>query len=206
MKTIHIIAAAVAAISLFSACGGQETGQNVLSLDEIIAQRRSVRDYDASKTISQDEIRTLIATTQESPTWANTQTPRYYAVMSPDKLAALKGMIGEGNKRNTEGAPVLLVSTFIKDRAGFGRGAAVNELGNAWGAYDTGVSNAYLILKAREMGFDTLIMGMRDAEAIAELLDIPETETVVAVIALGYRASDPQRPNRKSLDEVLEFK
>ena len=58
-------------------------------------------------------------------------------------------------------------------------------------AYDNGLSNCYLILKARAMGFDTLIMGMRDA--LRQLMSIPESETVMAVIALGYRATEPNR-------------
>lgn len=46
--------------------------------------------------------------------------------------------------------------------------------------------NCYLILKARAMGFDTLIMGMRDADALRSLFSIPEDEAVMAVIAIGY--------------------
>ena len=59
--------------------------------------------------------------------------------------------------------------------------------------------------KAREMGFDTLIMGGRDATAIRSIFNIPESETIMAVIALGYRAVDPQRPARKPLDEIVTF-
>ena len=55
------------------------------------------------------------------------------------------------------------------------------------------------------MGFDTLIMGMRDADALRTLLDIPEDETILAVIALGYRAQDPNVPTHRPLDEVVKF-
>ena len=62
------------------------------------------------------------------------------------------------------------------------------------------------MLKAREMGFDTLIMGMRDSEKIAAELEIPENEAIMAVIALGYRAQEPVRPERKPLDDILIFR
>ena len=55
------------------------------------------------------------------------------------------------------------------------------------------------------MGFDTLIMGMRDSDAIRECLNIPENETIMAVIALGYRAQEPSRPQRRPLDDVVRF-
>ena len=80
-----------------------------------------------------------------------------------------------------------------------------NEVGDGWGAYDNGLSNCYLVLKARAMGFDTLIMGMRDADRLREYFAIPESETVMAVIALGYRAAEPVRPGRRNLDEIVKF-
>lgn len=55
------------------------------------------------------------------------------------------------------------------------------------------------------MGFDTLIMGMRDADKLRKLFSIPEDETVMAVIALGYRAAEPRQPMHKDLDEMVEF-
>lgn len=176
------------------------------SFDDVIASRRSIRSFDAGKTISEAEIRTLIATAQEAPSWANTQTSRYYVALSKEKADAVREVIGEWNKKNTEGAPVFIVSTYVKNKSGFRNdGEPANEIGNGWGAYDNGLSDAHLILKARAMGFDTLIMGGRDADALRSIFNIPEEETIMAVLALGYRAVDPDRPARKPLDEILKF-
>ncbi len=184
-------------------CGGNKP--SVQSFDEIVASRRSVRDYDASKTITQEQVMELIQCAQEAPSWANQQPTKYYVAMSEDKVNAIKDLVGDGNKRNTAGAPVMIVSTYIKARSGFFRGNPANEIGDGWGAYDNGLSNAYFILKARERGFDTLIMGMRDSDELRKLLAIPDDECVMAVISLGYRASDPNRPDRKSANEVVKF-
>ena len=113
-------------------------------------------------------------------------------------------MVGR-NKQNIADAPVVIVSTFEKGKSGFFNGEATNEIGEGWGAYDNGLSNAYLILKARAMGFDTLIMGMRDADALRALFDIPSNETIMAVISLGYRAQQPSRPERRPLDDIVKF-
>ena len=72
-------------------------------------------------------------------------------------------------------------------------------------SFDNGLGNAYLVLKARAMGFDTLIMGMRDSGTLRTLFGIPDGEEVMAVIALGHRASDPVKPTRKPLDEIAKF-
>ena len=145
-----------------------------------------------------------MAEVQEAPSWANQQPSRYYVAISNEKVDAVRDLIGM-NKERTAGASVFIVSTFERGKSGFFRDEATNEVGDGWGAYDNGLSNAYLVLQARAMGFDTLIMGMRDGDGLRSLFGIPASETVMAVIALGYRAEEPNRPVRKNLDEVVRF-
>ena len=203
MKRLLFLSQLAVACLLITGCGRKPAVAN--SFDDIVASRRSIRDYDASKTISQEEVLELIKCAQEAPSWANQQPSKYYVAMSEDKVAAVKDLVGEGNKRNTAGAPVMIVSTYVKGRSGFFRGNPANEIGDGWGAYDNGLSNGFFILKARERGFDTLIMGMRDSDELRKLFAIPDDECIMAVISLGYRASDPNRPDRKSISEIVKF-
>ena len=204
MRNRTILLAAVALLCLTSLAGCAGDGSKLLSFNDVITTRRSVRSYDATKTISEAEVRTLLSKTQEAPSWANMQPSKYYVAISPEKVAAVQDLVG-GNKERIMGAPVLIVSTFEKGKSGFFRGQQTNELGDFWGAYDNGLSNAYLILIARAMGYDTLIMGMRDASALRTLFQIPAEETVTAVIALGYRAEEPGYPKHRDLDEIVKF-
>jgi len=174
------------------------------SFDEVLASRRSVRSYDPSRKISKAEVRELLLAAQDAPSWANMQPTKYYVAISAEKLAAVQDLVG-GNKERIKDAPVLIVSTFERGKSGFFRGSQTNEVGDGWGAYDNGLSNCYLILKARAMGFDTLIMGMREADKLRQLFDIPQDETVMAVIALGYRKDEPRRPMHRKLDEIVKF-
>ena len=188
---------------LLSACSGN-TGTQAVSFNDVLASRRSVRSYDATRTISESEVRTLFALVQDAPSWANQQPSKYYVAITPEKLAAVQDLVG-GNKSRIEGAPVLILSTYERGKSGFFRGQPANELGDFWGAYDNGLSNAYLVLAARALGYDTLIMGMRDADGLRELFQVPGDETITAVIALGYRAEEPQRPAHRPLDEIVKF-
>ena len=174
------------------------------SFDEVLTSRRSVRSYDATKKISEVEVRTLLTAVQDAPSWANQQPTKYYVAISPEKIADVQNLVG-ANKERIAAAPVLIVSTYERGKSGFFQGQATNEIGDGWGAYDNGLSNCYLILQARAMGFDTLIMGMRDADGLRQLFNIPESETVMAVISLGYRDSEPTRPDRRPLDEIVKF-
>ncbi len=174
------------------------------SFDEVIISRRSIRSYDPTKKISKEEVRKLLTAVQEAPSWANQQPTKYYVAISPEKLAAVQELVG-GNKSRIINAPVLIVSTYERGKSGFFQGSPANEVGDGWGAYDNGLSNCYLVLQARTMGFDTLIMGMREADKLRKLFSIPEKETVMAVIALGYRKGDPSQPRHRQLDDVVKF-
>lgn len=185
-------------------CGNSSEKPSGASFDEVLASRRSVRSYDAEKKISKEEVITLMTAVQEAPSWANTETTKYYVAIGEQKRLALLDMVG-GNKDRVANAPVLIVSTFETGKSGFFRGQPTNEVGDGWGAYDNGLSNAYLILKARAMGFDTLIMGMRDEAQLRGVFAIPENEKVLAVIALGYRAQEPNMPKHRPLDEIVKF-
>lgn len=204
--TKNFFLCAATALLVLTGCNNGNTQQveSSISFDEVLNSRRSVRSYDADKKISEAEIRELLTATQEAPSWANQQPSKYYVAIGEDKLAAAKELIG-ANKDRVAGAPVLIVSTFERGKSGFFQGKSTNEVGEGWGAYDNGLSNCYLILKARAMGFDTLIMGMRDADQLRELFAIPENETIMAVIALGYRAEEPTHPDRRDLDDIVKF-
>lgn len=200
MKQILII---LAAALMMGGCAGNSHSSDP-TLDEVFATRRSIRAYEAGRTISEAEVRELLLATQNAPSWANMQPSKYYVAIGEEKREAVLGLIG-GNKERVFNAPVFLVSTFETGKSGFFRGTPVDATGDLWGAYDNGLSNAYLVLKARAMGFDTLIMGMRNADELRKVFDIPENETVLAVIALGYRAQEPNTPVHRPLDEVVKF-
>lgn len=200
----NLLLSALMVLLAFTGCTESKKESTAPSFDEVLKTRRSVRSYDATKTISEEEVRQLLTATQEAPSWANQQPTKYYVAMSKEKLNAVKELVGR-NKQNIADAPVVIVSTFERGMSGFFDGKPTNEIGEGWGAYDNGLSNAYLILQARAMGFDTLIMGMRDADALRSLFDIPSNEEIMAVISLGYRAQEPSRPERRQLNEIVKF-
>ena len=204
MTKKFLLGAATVLLALTSCHNDNTNTETSVSFDEVLTSRRSVRNYDASKKITEAEVRDLLTATQEAPSWANQQPSKYYVAISEEKLKAVQDLVG-ANKERIAGAPVLIVSTFEKGKSGFFQGNQTNEVGEGWGAYDNGLSNCYLILQARAMGFDTLIMGMRDADKLRQLFNIPENETIMAVIALGYRAEEPNRPERRSLDDIVKF-
>ena len=177
-----------------------------MEFNELIQLRRSVRAYEPGRTVERSAIEEILKGAQLAPTWKNFQTGRYYAVLSPEMVEQVRETcLPPFNQKSCKDASALIVTAFVRDVSGFSKGEPDNEWGNQWGAYDLGMQNAYLILKARDLGLDSLIMGIRDAEKLRQLLNIPETEDVAAVIALGYREGEPLWRPRKELEEVVRF-
>ena len=174
-----------------------------MEFKQLIDERRSVRKYESG--IPHEDLEAILRAAQRAPSWGNRQASKCYAVETPETLEELRtAALPESNQKNSANA-VLVVTTFVRDVVGFRDGTPANEIGNGWGAYDLGLHDAFLILAAKDLGYDTLIMGMRDSAAIREKLNIPENEDILSVIAVGKRAEDPAVRPRKEFGEVVTF-
>ena len=173
-----------------------------MEFKDMILDRRSVRKYSSAP--SHEELTEILTKAQMAPSWKNSQTTRWYVVETPEKHEAIREALHEINRHKVENA-ALIVSTYVRNIAGFTKGEADNEVGNGWGAYDLGLHDAYLLLAAKDAGYDTLIMGLRDAEKIRAILNIAEDEEILSVISIGKRAEEPALRPRKSLEEVVKF-
>lgn len=177
-----------------------------MDLDKVLESRRSVRKYDATKQVTEKDLETIIEAAIQAPSWKNSQTARYYAVLDKDVHNRIADeALPEFNAKSASGA-ALIITTFVKNRSGFDReGNPENECGNGWGYYDLGLHNANLLLKAKDMGLDTLVMGIRDGVKIREILNIPENEIIVSVISIGYSENEASKPKRKRAEDILKI-
>lgn len=176
-----------------------------MELQSALENRKSIRSY-LSKDVEPEKLTALIEAASLAPSWKNSQTARYYVIHTPEKLEQIRATLPEFNRKNCEQAPALIITTVVLNRSGYERnGEPTNELGNGWGFYDCGLGSMALLLKATELGLSTLVMGIRDAAKISEILEIPENEAVVSVISVGYSDADPERPARKPVEKLAHF-
>ena len=176
-----------------------------MELQSALENRKSIRSY-LSKDVEPEKLTALIEAASLAPSWKNSQTARYYVIHTPEKLEQIRATLPEFNRKNCEQDPALIITTVVLNRSGYERnGEPTNELGNGWGFYDCGLGSMALLLKATELGLSTLVMGIRDAAKIREILEIPENEAVVSVISVGYSDADPERPVRKPLEKLARF-
>lgn len=173
---------------------------------ECIRGRRSVRRF-SDAPVTREEIEHIVDTARFAPTWKNSQTVRYVAVLDPvlkGRIAA-EGMMGfERNAQIIDGAPALVLLVTLDGVSGYDKdGAPSTSKGSHWQSFDAGLSAEAFCLAAHEAGLGTVIMGIFDNDEVCRLAALPEGRSVSALIALGRPAETPPARPRKSAEELL---
>lgn len=167
-----------------------------MEFEQLVKERRSCRAF-LEDEVKKEDIDKIIECTLMAPSWKNSETGRYYVALSDESKKQVFDCLPEYNQKSAKGAS-FIVSAFKKGISGNGD--------DSWGCYDLGLQNSYLILKARELGYDTLIMGLREEDALRKIFNIPEDEIILPIIAIGKRAKDLNLNPRKNIEEVLVIK
>lgn len=175
---------------------------------ECIKTRRSVRKY-TEQPVTKETLEEIVEVAAYAPSWKNSQTSRYLAIMNPEKkkeLAENCVMDFEGNKRIIENAPVLVLLLTVDKRSGYERGGSfTTSKGTHWQSFDAGIASEAFCLAAHEKGLGTVVMGIYDEEKVKAAVHVPESQSVSAMIALGYPAEEPVTPRRKQVEELLSY-
>lgn len=175
-----------------------------MNLEKCITERRSIRKFQDDK-VPFTCIEKAVAAAVYAPSWKNTQVTRYYAVTSEEVKQKVVEALPSFNKPAAKSAPVLMVVTTVNFRSGYNKeGQWETSKGAGWQMYDCGASNMLFCLAARSQGLGTVIMGYFDEDMIEVAINIPDSEDVTAVIAVGYPDEEPVMPKRKGTDIILK--
>ena len=197
-------------------------------LFQTMEERHSVKAYDPSVKISEEELKQMLEMTVTAPSSWNLQHWKFLVIddeAQQEKLlpiafgqkqvkdsAVVIGILGdvEANRNAdrifTEAVKAGHLTEEIKDKIVGGINNAYE--GSTTFPRDEAILNAslaamQLMLSARGMGYDTCPMGGFDREAFIEAFDVPERYVPVMLVTIGKRAADPRISSRLPLDEVI---
>ena len=177
-----------------------------MELTNAIYGRRSIRKY-AEKEITKEEIEELVKAAQMAPSWKNSQTARFFVAHSKECKEKMVDALPSFNKDRARDASCLIVTAIVKGISGYnGDGEAITHLGNGFECFDNGLAVENLCLKAYEMGYGTLIMGLYKEQMVRDVFGIPENMAIATVVAVGKADICPDVPERNALNEVLVIK
>ncbi len=177
---------------------------------EMIKERRSVRKFKDEK-VSRELMKEIVDIARFAPSWANFQIARYTLIDDVEKIKELatdgvNGFVYNiDTLKNAKGVAVL---SFVKGKSGK-LDPEVSDYAtsksNAWEVFDAGIACQTFCLAAHAKGVGTCVMGIIDDKSISKIVNLPEDETVAALIVYGYQDGEVQTTPRKPVEEILRF-
>lgn len=175
---------------------------------KMIKERRSVRKFKNEK-VDRNTMTEIVEIAKWAPSWVNYQIARYTLV---DNESIIKELANEGvngfvyNIDTLKKAKGVAVLSYIKGKSGTYDDKYITSKGDGWEVFDAGIACQTFCLAAHAKGVGTCIMGVIDEKSISKIVNLPEEETVAALIVYGYEEGEHKSPTpRKNVEEILRF-
>lgn len=183
----------------------------------VIKDRRSIRKFKEEK-VDREIMKEIVSISRWAPSWVNSQIVRYTLIDDESVIQQLATesvndfVYNIGTLKNAKGVAIL---SYVQGKSGklpketYGEtksfdGYATTKA-SEWEAFDAGIACQTFCLAAYEKGVGTCILGVIDEKSIAEIINLPEDETVAALIVYGYEDGHPSPTPRKDVEEILRF-
>lgn len=149
-----------------------------MTFQELAHARYSVRSF-KNQPIEEEKMNLILEAGRIAPTACNNQPQKIYVAKSEESRKKLASVC-----RCTFDAPVILVVCYDRTRDW------KNKLmpGYESGETDAAIVCTHMMLQAFELGIGSCWVGYFNAQAVSEVLDLPENITVSALLPMGYPA------------------
>ena len=169
-----------------------------MTFRDLAEARFSLRNYD-SRPVEQEKIDCLLECVRVAPSAVNFQPCVFYVVTDQVLLAQLQDCY---NRDWFKTAPMCIVACGNHQQAWHRKldGKDHTDI-------DVAIAVDHLTLAAVDMGLGSCWICNFDAQKCAQVLDLPEGVEPIAMVAIGYAATDERPLNkRKSHDELFVYK
>ncbi|CAM3983274.1 nitroreductase family protein [Paenibacillus alkaliterrae] len=209
----------------------QTKEQPDISFFDVLKDRRSVRKYDSSAVISQEEIREILEISTKAPSSSNMQPWRFLVVTDPELKQKLQPIAFNQQQVAEASAVVIVLGDLemynLSDKiygasveAGYmTEEAANNFIANSTKMYsslpaerlkeivvfDTGLVAMQIMLTARAKGYDTVPMGGYNRDQLKELFNISDRYLPTLMLPIGKAAAEGYPTSRLSIEDVAFF-
>lgn len=199
------------------------------SLSEVIKERRSVRKYDSTYKISQEEINDMLKEATQAPSSSNLQPWRFIVIQDQEVKKELRAVAN--NQEQVETASAVIAVLGDKEMyknvekvyrsaydAGFMDETNMNRLIEGTNktypfaseevlkniaSFDAGLVSMQLMLIAKNRGYDTVPMGGFDKEKFVKMFNIEDRLFPIVLISVGKAAAPAFNTTRLPLEDVL---
>lgn len=164
---------------------------------DLFERRRSIREF-SDKEIEKDKLERLLQTLRRAQSAANRQ-PWHFILIEKENRERFNSVF---TREGFKAAPLVIVACAEPEKAWVRKQDSKNY---AW--VDVAIALTEMIGAATAEGIGTCWVAAVDTVKVKEILGIPESMDVVALIAAGYPKAPLAREekNRKSLEEIIHY-
>ncbi|MBU1077071.1 MAG: nitroreductase family protein [Spirochaetes bacterium] len=179
-----------------------------MELNEIINKRRAFRSLSPVK-INEDLVRDLASRAGLSASCFNNQPWKFVFVYEEGQLKKMFTALSQGNQWAESASMIIAVCGKEEDDCTL-------KDGRKYHLFDIGMTTAFLILRATELGLVAHPIAGYSPEKTKEILGIPDDMNVITLIIVGKHSdvinpvlseqqvkSEKERPVRKDLQEIM---
>lgn len=205
--------------------------QQKTALEKLMDERKSVRKYEPGITIPREQIQYILEQATSAPSSSNLQPWRFLVIDDPEQKKELR--IAGFNQDQIETSSAIIA--VLGDNEMYKNAKQINDLNvelgymprdiadmmiaNSESAYsnfseiertniahlDAGLISMQVVLLAKDMGYDTVIMGGFDKAAFAKKYELPANELPMILIAIGKPAMPARNSSRLPFEQVIRF-
>jgi len=195
-----------------------------MNIKQAISTRRSVKHYDPTHTMTDDEINELMEHAILSPTAFNIQHWRFIQVQDKDKRQKIEDA-SWGQKQVTESSLLLILCADLnawekqperywreapKEVQDFLLPAIESYYTNHHQAQrdecirSTSIAAMNIMLMAKGMGYDSCPMDGFDFDKVAKIINLPHDHIITMMLTIGNKKEDARpRSGQLALDDVF---
>jgi nitroreductase len=205
--------------------------QQKTALEKLMDERKSVRKFEPGVTIPREQIQHILEQATSAPSSSNLQPWRFLVIDGPEQKKELR--IAGFNQEQIETSSAIIA--VLGDNEMYKNAKQINDLNvelgymprdiadmmiaNSESAYsnfseiertniahlDAGLISMQVVLLAKDMGYDTVIMGGFDKAAFAKKYELPANELPMILIAIGKSAMPARNSSRLPFEQIIHF-
>ncbi|MFV0636818.1 nitroreductase family protein [Mitsuokella sp.] len=169
-----------------------------MEFTDVIKNRYSCKKF-SDKKVPQEALAAVLEAGRLAPTAKNLQEQHIYVAQKPETLAVI-----DAATPCRYGAGTVLIVAYDRN----------NVFTYPGDKHDSGVEDAsivatHLMLAAANAGLDGCWVNFFDPEKLAKALGLPENESILMLLDLGYKAEGvkplPNHAKRKPLSETVTY-
>lgn len=164
---------------------------------EAIKKRRSIRAFDSSKKVKDDQIEKLLEAGRWAPSAGNLQS-RFFVVVKDQKIKTELARAAMGQEFVGEASVIFVICADLEiSRQRYG------SRGETFYAFlDGAIAAQNIWLEVTELGLGAVWVGAFDKDEVARILALTKNLYPIAILPVGYPAESPTPPPRRSIKEI----